>query len=241
MLDNMNDIVFRLTNVSVNYGFSKAIDSISFDLNRGKILGLIGANGAGKTTTIKALLGMLKINKGDVLILGEKKCYPRVCRKLGFAPEDASPPEYLTAKEYLGFLSKYKKSDAIDSEKQIGEFLDWFELDPNKAVSKYSKGMKRRLILAQAFLGSPELIILDEPLNGLDPIMIKKLRQKLKEYQNHGTSILYSSHILSEVESTCTDVAMMHRGSLIAKESVEILIKNFGGVEKAFASRVGGT
>jgi len=100
--------------------------------------------------------------------------------------------------------------------------------------------MKRRLVLAQAFLGKPELIILDEPLNGLDPLMIQKLREKLKDYRTQGTSILYSSHILSELENTCTDVVMMHRGSVILKDTVQNLVKEYGGVEKAFAVQVEG-
>jgi ABC-2 type transport system ATP-binding protein len=234
------DPVFSLKNVSVNYGFSKAIESVSFELKKGQALGLIGANGAGKTSSIRALLGMLKIKQGEINILGEKKCTPDVLKKLGFAPEEATPPEYLTAKEYLEFLAKLKTDDPSQNRNQIEEFLNWFELDPNKLVRKYSKGMKRRLVLAQAFLGKPELIILDEPLNGLDPLMIQKLREKLKDYRTQGTSILYSSHILSELENTCTDVVMMHRGSVILKDTVQNLVKEYGGVEKAFAVQVEG-
>jgi ABC-2 type transport system ATP-binding protein len=238
--NTISDLVFSLRNVSVSYGFSKAINSVSFDLPRGQTLGLIGANGAGKTSSIRALLGMLKIKQGEISILGEKKCTPSVLKRLGFAPEEATPPEYLTAKEYLQFLAKLKNSDPVQNQKQIENFLAWFELDPNKLVRKYSKGMKRRLVLAQAFLGKPDLIILDEPLNGLDPLMIQKLREKLKDYRNQGTSILYSSHILSELENTCTDVVMMHRGSVVMKDTVQNLIKEYGGVEKAFAEKVGG-
>ncbi len=241
MTNNDFESVFKLKNVSIAYGFSKAIDSVSFELKKGQALGLIGANGAGKTTSIKALLGMLRVKSGEVSILGSSKCNPQVLRKLGFAPEEASPPEYLTAKEYLQFLAKFKKQDTLSSHQQIEEFLSWFELDPNKLIRKYSKGMRRRLILAQAFLGKPELIILDEPLNGLDPLMIQKLRDKLKAYRSQGTSILYSSHILSELENTCTDVVMMHRGSVIMSDSVDNLVRQFGSVEKAFATKVGGT
>lgn len=240
MTDINEQTIVKLTDISVYYGFSKAISSVSFELKKGKALGLIGANGAGKTTTIKVLLGMIKPKNGRVSILGENKCSPSVLKKLGFAPEEASPPEYLTAKEYLGFLSNFKTDKNVDRHRQVDEFISWFELDPSKVVRKYSKGMKKRLILAQAFLGQPDLIVLDEPLNGLDPIMIHKLREKLKSYQEKGTSILYSSHILSELENTCTDVVMMHRGSVILKESISKLVEQFGSVEKAFSTKVSG-
>lgn len=234
------NFVFELKNISVNYGFSKANDSVSFDLEPGKALGLIGANGAGKTTAIKALLGMVKIKNGEARLFGKTGCTPQVLKRLGFAPEEATPPEFLTAREYLKFLAKLKSHDLQNPMQQIDEFLAWFELDPQKTVRKYSKGMRRRLILAQAFLGKPELIILDEPLNGLDPIMIQKLREKLREYRQKGTSILYSSHILSELENTCTDVVMMHKGKVVLRDSVESLIKQYGSVEKAFSSKAGG-
>lgn len=241
MIEVQSDVVLKLVNVSVSYGFSKAIDSISFDIKKGQAIGLIGVNGAGKTTTIKALLGMMKIKSGEVSILGENQVSAKLFKRIGFAPEDATPPEYLTAREYLTFLLKFKKDPSVDTSQQVDEFLNWFDLDPNKHVRKYSKGMRRRLILAQAFLGKPDLIILDEPLNGLDPIMIQKLREKLRSYQQNGTSILYSSHILSELQHTCSDVVIMHRGLIIYRDSVENLISQFGSVETAFSNKIGAT
>jgi ABC-type multidrug transport system ATPase subunit len=238
--NSKTDIIFELKNVSVNYGFSKAIDNVSFELRRGQALGLIGANGAGKTTSIRALLGMLKVKSGVVNLLGRTGYSSSTFRQLGFAPEEATPPEYLTAKEYLEFLARLKSLDFVVARQQIADFLTWFELEPNKPVRKYSKGMRRRLILAQAFLGNPELIILDEPLNGLDPLMITKLRDKLKSYREQGSSILYSSHILSELENCCTDVVMMDHGSVVLKDSVTHLIQQYGSVEKAFSAKVGG-
>lgn len=235
-----NNPILELKDVTVKYGFSKAIDAVSFEVRKGMALGLIGANGAGKTTSIRALLGMLKVHHGSVEIFGETKLSPNSMLRIGFAPEDASPPEYLSAEEYLGFLAKYKLPDKSTRAPQIKDLLSWFDLDPGKTIRKYSKGMKRRLVLAQAFLGSPELIILDEPLNGLDPIMIQKLREKLIQCRNAGMSILYSSHILSELESSCTDVVMMHKGKVVLKNSVPNLVSQYGSVEKAFASQIGG-
>ena len=130
-------------------------------------------------------------------------------------------------------------SDSNRTTQEIDELLSWFELNPDKRVSQYSKGMRRRLILAQAFLGKPELLILDEPLNGLDPLMIQKLRDKLRDYRAKGVSILYSSHILSELENCCTDVVMMDHGSVIMQESVTNLVQQFGSIEKAFTAKMG--
>ena len=231
--------VFKLNNVSVSYGTAKAIQGVSFELRKGQAIGLIGANGAGKTSSIRALLGMVPIREGEVQLLGQKKCTPQTLKRLGFAPEEASPPEYLTAVEYLQFLGKFKVSDSNRTTQEIDELLSWFELNPDKRVSQYSKGMRRRLILAQAFLGKPELLILDEPLNGLDPLMIQKLRDKLRDYRAMGVSILYSSHILSELENCCTDVVMMDHGSVIMQESVTNLVQQFGSIEKAFTAKMG--
>ncbi len=232
--------VVELKDITVNYGFYRAIDSVSFNLLPGMALGLIGANGAGKTTSIRAILGMLKIKKGQVTLFGESRCTSKTFHRIGFAPEEATPPEYLNAREYLTFLSKLKKQDISEMKRQVEDFLTWFDLDPNKPVRKYSKGMRRRLVLAQAFVGRPELIILDEPLNGLDPLMIQKLRTKLVEYRQKGASIIYSSHILSELETTCSDVVMMHKGKVVLRESIPNLIQKYGSVEKAFSSNVGG-
>ncbi|MBM4303486.1 MAG: ABC transporter ATP-binding protein [Deltaproteobacteria bacterium] len=232
--------ILHLDKVTVKYGFTKAIETVSFDLIPGMALGLIGANGAGKTTSIRAILGMLGVSEGKITIFEESKMTPKLLARIGFAPEEATPPEYLTAKEYLTFLSKFKIKAQESSEHSIESLLSWFELDPNKPIRKYSKGMRRRLVLSQAFLGKPDLIILDEPLNGLDPIMIQKLRERVVESRRSGASILYSSHILSELENSCTDVVMMHKGKVVMKGTIPALVETYGSVEKAFAANVGG-
>lgn len=233
--------VLELSEVTVKYGFSKALDNVSFVVNTGMTLGLIGANGAGKTTSIRAFLGMIRLSQGQVRVFGENKLTPKLLQKIGFAPEDATPPEYLSAQEYMGFLSKYKNTNKNSEKSQIADLLNWFDLEPNKPIRKYSKGMRRRLILAQAFLGNPDLIILDEPLNGLDPIMIQKLREKIIQYRAAGTSILYSSHILAELETSCTDVVMMDKGKVVLQGTVAQLKEKYGSVEKAFSCHVGGS
>jgi ABC-2 type transport system ATP-binding protein len=232
--------IFQLDNVSVNYGFRRAVEGLSLTLQKGQSLGLLGVNGAGKTSTIRALLGMLKPKEGKVSVFGGPPGRLKALRRIGFAPEDGVPPEYLTASEYLGFVGGLKIKDSALRHKEMNELLDWFELVPKKKLRDFSKGMKRRLILAQAFLGTPELLILDEPLNGLDPLVIIKLRERLDAYRAQGGTLLFSSHILSEVEKSCSHVAILSSGKMVCHSPVAALVGEFGSVESAFAEKVKG-
>lgn len=229
--------IFDIQDLLVTYGFRNAVDGVSLSLERGRSLGLLGLNGAGKTSTIRSLLGMLRPKRGAVSLFG-KKPGPALFRRLGFAPEEAVPPEYLNGREYLNFIAELRLANRASRRQEVDELLSWFDLDPAKRVRNYSKGMRRRLILAQAFLGSPELLILDEPLNGLDPLIIIKLRERLVAYREKGGSILYSSHILTEVEKSCSDVAILHAGKLVAAAPVAAVVAEFGSVEAAFAAKV---
>lgn len=235
----VNQTIFQIENLKVNYGFRTAVEGLSLRLERGSSLGLLGLNGAGKTSTIRALLGMLRIRNGKVKIFGGKPGNIEGFGKIGFAPEEGQPPEYLNGEEYLSFVGGFRMQNATERRDAIRELLTFFELDLKKRISQYSKGMKRRIILAQALLGSPELLILDEPLNGLDPLLIMKLRERLDACRRSGGTILFSSHILTEVERTCSEVAILHKGKLACWEKVADLRKEFGSVEKAFLSKVG--
>jgi len=126
-----------------------------------------------------------------------------------------------------------RKSAVTTADKLLADF----ELAPEKKIRDYSKGMRRRLVLAQAFVGAPKVLILDEPLNGLDPLMILKLREYLSEYRKNGGSLLYSSHILSEVERTCTHIAILQEGELVLSDSMENIVNNYGSVEGAFSKK----
>lgn len=234
-------MVFEVNDLEVRYGRKIAVEGIRLSLKEGECLGLLGANGAGKTSTVKALLGMLSPNKGEVKVWGRKAGDPKGLMRLGFAPEDAVPPEYLTAEEYLHFLGSLRKKKKAERNVAVAELLTWFDLAPKKKIRDYSKGMKRRLVLSQAMLFEPPLLILDEPLNGLDPLVIMKLRDRLDQYRKKGGAILYSSHILAEVEKTCTSVAILSQGKLVYAAGIEELKKEFPSVEAAFAAKAGGT
>jgi ABC-2 type transport system ATP-binding protein len=230
----------RVDDLTVKYGFRTAVTSLSLNVPRGGAVGLLGANGAGKTTTLHAILGFLRPKSGSISLLGQGKAGPKVFHQIGFAPDDGCPPEYLNGREYLNFVGKFRIADKSRRKEEVDQWLSWFELDPRKRVSGYSKGMKRRLGLAQALLGKPDLVILDEPLNGLDPLFILKLREGLEKYIAEGGTLLFSSHILAEVEKVCSEVAILAGGRLVIQSSVAALAAEFGSVENAFKVKVGG-
>jgi len=230
--------LIEVTQLEMRYGLTRAVQGTSFSIGPGESVGLLGLNGAGKTSTLKALLGLYPVSKGSVTVFGHGPGSVAALKKIGFAPEDGCPPDYLTGQEYLQFVASLKfRSHTVAPE--VSELLNYFELDPKKSVRDYSKGMRRRLILAQALMARPELVILDEPLNGLDPLMIIKLRERLNQTTQQGSALLYSSHILSEVEKCCNRVIIMKEGRIVLDQSLEKLIQEFGSVENAFSRSVG--
>lgn len=226
--------------LGIRYGRRAAVDGLTFALQKGEAVGLLGVNGAGKTSTLKAVLGMLRPSAGKISFLREAPGSPRAFTQLGFAPEDSVAPEYLSAREWLKFTGAFRLKDSETLNNSVDELLSWFELRGEESVRAYSKGMKKRLLLAQAFLGDPAFLILDEPLNGLDPIIIMKLRERLERYVSKGGTLLYCSHILAEVEKVCRRILILSQGKLVCDASSEDLIREYGSVEVAFAKKVGG-
>lgn len=238
-MNNESENVVEVANLVVKYGAKTAVDELSFNLKKGQSLGLLGLNGAGKSSTIRALLGMVRPQSGKALVFGQKPGSQASLSQLGFAPEDGTPPDFLTTLEYLEFVYAFKVKKSSSRRKECEALLNWFELATNKKVQDLSKGMNRRLILAQAFIGKPSLLILDEPLNGLDPLMIIKLRDKLDTYRKNGGTVLYCSHILSEVERSCSDILVLRDGKISYANSVTQAITEYGDVEKVFAKFAG--
>lgn len=228
--------VAEVKDLEIRYGMRKAVKGISFQVSPGESIGLLGANGAGKSSTLRALLGMQRFSHGSVSVFDNKPGSIKTLSMTGFAPEEGAPPDYFTGKEYLSFIQRIKALAPIDF-KEVDELLSWFEIDPQKKIREYSKGMKRRLTLAQAFLGKPRLLILDEPLNGLDPLIIVKLREWLNSRKNSDTSLIYSSHILSEVEKVCSRAIILKEGKVILDSSIPEIVSRFGSVEGAFTQK----
>ncbi len=228
--------IVQIENLVVQYGRAKAVDNVTLRLEKGESLGLLGANGAGKTSSLKALMGMLRPKEGSIRVFGETPGTPSVLGRVGFAPEDALPPDRCTGKEYLEFVARVRRLSTGDTLKEAAALLQDFDLAPHKLVRDYSKGMKRRLVLAQAFVGRPELMVLDEPLNGLDPLIIVSLRNRLEKYRLEGGTLLYSSHILAEVEKSCTRVFVLRSGKAVLDLPTSEVLAQYGSVERAFES-----
>ena len=207
------------------YNGVKAVDNLSFNVRTGEIFGFLGPNGAGKTTTIKALLGLIHTNSGEMKINGYniKKNEIDAKKKVGYLPERASFYENLTPVQTLNFFCELKgedKSVVIPLLKEVG-----LEDSLNKKVGAFSKGMIQLLGIAQTMIGKPSIYILDEPTGGLDARWVKAIREKIKILKEQGATIIFSSHILSEVQALCDRVAIINKGRLIAEDTVSNLNK----------------
>lgn len=220
----------NLTKVFKSKTFSKegitALKDLSLKIEQGIIFGLLGPNGAGKTTLVKILLGIVHPTSGSVKIFNEDTLNYKIKKKIGYLPEDHRFPDYLNAEEimnFLGILSGLKKDNLKDAVKNNLSLVDMYNWRTLK-VKKYSKGMLQRLAFAQSFLNNPELIILDEPTEGVDPIGRKAIRDIILDLRKKGATILLNSHLLSEVELVCDRVAILNKGELLKEGIVEDLL-----------------
>jgi ABC-2 type transport system ATP-binding protein len=202
-----------------------AVETVDFTVHRGQVVGLLGPNGAGKTTSLRVLMGMTRPTQGEILVFGHRlQPGADVLRRVGALVEG---PGFLPHLSGLDNLRMYWRSTGRPlDEARLDEALDIAGLGDaiHRKVRKYSHGMKQRLAIAQAMLGMPELLVLDEPTDGLDPPQIAEMRRVLRAYATDGRAVLVSSHLLAEVEQTCTHVVVMHRGIVVADGPVEDVV-----------------
>lgn len=212
------------------YGKSPAVDHISFTLEPGKVYGFLGPNGAGKSTTMNIMTGYLAATSGDVIINGNDIVSDpeEVKKNIGYLPEQ--PPLYMdmTVEEYLTFVANLKKVKRAERHKEVVWAMESTGLTEyrRRLISNLSKGYKQRVGLAQAIIGNPEIIILDEPTVGLDPRQIIEIRELIKKLSVSHTVIL-SSHIMSEISAVCDQIMIIVRGHLIANETPEALVEKY--------------
>jgi ABC-2 type transport system ATP-binding protein len=206
----------------------EAVKGVSFNVFENEIFGFLGPNGAGKTTTLKMLLGLIFPTRGSAKLFGRAVTDPEARRKLGFLPENPYLYQYLTGNELMDFCGRLVGLSAFDRRKRTSELIERVGLAhaADRPVRKYSKGMMQRLGLAQALLGEPELLVLDEPMTGLDPIGRKEVRDLMLEEKKKGRTLLFSSHILSDVEMLCDRVAIIHRGEMSAYGKLSELLRS---------------
>ena len=209
-----------------------AVSGITLALEGGEIFGLLGPNGAGKTSTIKMVLGLSRPTSGTVRVHGRDPRDPEARRRLGYLPENPCFYDHLTATEYLDLVGSLFGLEPRERRARGGELLDRLGLGShaNKALRTYSKGMTQRLGLAQALLNRPALLILDEPMSGLDPIGRAEVKRLLREERARGATVLLSSHVLAETETLCDRVGILAKGRLVETGSVPGLLA--GGVQE---------
>jgi ABC-2 type transport system ATP-binding protein len=219
--------MIRLENIEVRYGETVAVDNLSFTFNEGHIYGIIGPNGAGKSSLIKAMVGIITDHSGNIFF--EEHEYRKKSREikfdLGYAPETTELFDYLTAREYLQMITEIKRLPADHS--GIEDLLAKLTLEDqaDHLIVGYSHGMRKKTALAAALLGSPRYIMLDEALNGLDPVAMYNVRQLLRSFAGRQSTILLSSHILELVENWCDHILIMKDGRLLATYSQDQIRK----------------
>ncbi len=218
--------IVDINSVEKSYGLTQVINHCSFKIYEGEIYGLLGINGAGKTTLMKMILGLQQIDRGSIYVLGkEVNNNPEYLSNIGSVIENPTFYEHLNAKELLSMHLCYmqKKADISETLHLVG-----LENADKKTISEYSLGMKQRLGLARAIIHHPKLLILDEPLNGLDPIAISEMRGLMKKLTNEGMSILLSSHIIGEVRHTADRIGILSDGYIKQEFSVKEKISECG-------------
>ncbi|HEU4675562.1 MAG TPA: ATP-binding cassette domain-containing protein, partial [Motilibacteraceae bacterium] len=199
----------------------RAVSDLSFQVARGQVLGLLGPNGAGKTTTLRMLMGLIRPSEGEILVFGHRiRAGAPVLSRVGAFVEGAGFLPHLNGRDNLELYWRATGRPMEDAQLDAALEVAGLGDDVQRRVKTYSQGMRQRLAIAQAMLGLPDLLVLDEPTNGLDPPQIREMREVLQRYAATGRTVVVSSHLLSEVEQTCTDVVVMHQGRLVAQGPV---------------------
>ncbi|MCS6289929.1 MAG: ABC transporter ATP-binding protein [Nitrospira sp.] len=204
-----------------------ALDGLSLTVRRGEIFGFLGPNGAGKTTTLKILLGLVRATSGRAHLLGEPAGDVATRRRIGFLPESPYFYDYLTAEEFLGFYGELAGLSRAVTTQRVDELLQLVGLGEarTRQLRKFSKGMLQRIGLAQALIHDPELVILDEPMTGLDPVGRKQVRDLILSLRDRGKTVFFSTHILHDVEMICDRVGIVMKGRLVASGRVNELVR----------------
>jgi ABC-2 type transport system ATP-binding protein len=217
--------VIEINNLTKMYGKARGITDISFNVEEGEIFGFIGPNGAGKSTTIRTLLSLIYPTSGSATIFG-KDCIqfaPEIKKEIGYLPSEVFYYDNMKVKDLLKYSASFYKKDCSKRIKELAAIMD---LDLNKKIEDLSLGNKKKVGIVQGLLHEPKLIILDEPTSGLDPLMQQKFFELLEEENKKGATILFSSHILSEVQRLCNRVAIIKEGKIVTVEKISTLKEN---------------
>ena len=230
--------VVEINNLAKDYktGFFKqktvrALDDLSLSVCGGQIFGFLGGNGAGKTTTIKILMGLLYPTSGSAMILGRPISDVTMHRKIGYCPENPYFYDYLSARELMNYFGELFGLSRTERSRRSDELLDLVGLEEkarDRQLRKFSKGMLQRVGLAQALINDPEIVFLDEPMSGLDPIGRREIRELIADLRTQGKTVFMSTHILSDIEALCDEVAILRHGKLTATGNLNDLLSSEG-------------
>jgi ABC-2 type transport system ATP-binding protein len=219
--------MLELSGISKKYNVFPAVDNVSFCIEPGEILGYLGPNGAGKTTTIKMLTGLLEPTSGDIFFQGKKIRNDMVeyKKKIGYVPEESDMYPHLSAYDYLLMVGRLRQIPEKALKEKIEQFMELLKLslEMQSSISSYSKGMVQKVLLSAALLHNPDILLLDEPLSGLDVETSLIIKDLVKQLSKEGKIIFYCSHILEVVEKVCSRVIIIHKGKILTDDSVENL------------------
>lgn len=229
--------MLRIENLTKTYGEKRAVDNLSLHIAPGEIYGFIGHNGAGKTTTLKAVVGILQFDKGEVFIKGESiRKNPLACKqKIAYIPDNPDLYEFMTGIKFLNFIADIFGVPEEKRQERIRKYADLFEMTENLAqpIASYSHGMKQKLAIISAWIHEPKLIIMDEPFVGLDPKAAHILKQMMLEICDEGGAIFFSTHVLEVAEKLCDKVAIIRNGQLIQSGTMQE-VKGDDSLEEVF-------
>ena len=227
----------RFDQVRKNYGRQAVLQGIDLDIAPGMSLGLVGINGAGKTTLIKCLLDFCHVDSGAIEIFGTPHSDSRARTRLAFLPERFMPPYFLTGRDFLRYMLELDQRATDEGEvRAMFAALDLDAAALDQPVRSYSKGMTQKLGLAACLLAEPDLLILDEPMSGLDPLARARVKHLLRQLRERGRTLFFTSHALSDVEDICEQMVVLHQGGLRFCGSPQELMRRYAGesVEQAF-------
>ena len=221
----MDNSILEIKHLKKYYGNIRGTEDVTLKLNKGDIYGFIGPNGAGKSTTIRTIVGLINKTSGEIYFNGEKMNINDISVKesIGYLPSEINLYDDMTVKEILNYHESFYKKDI---KKRRNELVKLLKIDENKRIEDLSLGNSKKVGIVLALMHSPELLILDEPTSGLDPIMQSIFHDILIEEKKKGTTILYSSHVLSEVSSICDKIGFIKDGVIIKEDSVKNILKN---------------
>jgi ABC-2 type transport system ATP-binding protein len=233
----------RVRDLRKLYGERPAVDGLSFEVPRGCFFGFLGPNGAGKTTTIRMLTGLAPPDSGSIEMLGlaSPDRALDIKQRIGLVPDESLLFDRLTGGEFLEFVGRMYGLDRRVARRRAGELLALFELDgqPGKLIAEYSKGMRKRASMAAALIHRPDLLLLDEPFEGVDAVGARLMKELLQSLVRQGVTIFLTSHVLEVVERLCDRVAIIHRGKLVLEGAVDDLRRGGETLEDLFVRAVG--